>query len=442
MPNTGSDSVNATTDSKSGGMHGISTITDKESVTEEWIILHVDCDCFYAACERTRHNELKGEPLVVGMGYEKDDPQGAVATASYEAREYGVESAMAIGKALKELPRMKDADSDDPTTPNPADAGYYRPVDMDFYESIGNEVQDILEAHADTFEPVSIDEAYLDVTDATTWDTVKEYATSLKEKISEEVGIPVSIGVAPTKSAAKVASDHDKPNGLVIVRPGEVRSFFEPLEIEEVHGIGPVTASKLRELGIETAGELAVADPELLVEEFGSRGKEAHQRSRGHDPRPVTPPDDPKSLSNESSFSDPVTGMEAKRDRMQTLAEEVTRRARDKNALYQTVGIKVVEPPFEVSTRSHTLPGPIDTPELVESIAFDLLEEFADVKVRKVGVKVANLSFSEKQQSSLSTWETDNGIPPGEHSHNSSQKRVSDRNHRKQATLSQFSNKN
>lgn len=438
MTDSDSDGGNLSTPNSSGGMHGVSTIATAESVTDDWIILHVDCDCFYAACERTRHPELAGEPVVIGMGYEQDDPHGAVATASYEARDYGVESAMAIGNALDHLPRIADADSNDPAAPDPDNAGHYKPVDMEYYESIGADVHDILDDHADTFEPVSIDEAYLDVTSRTTWDDVEAYAADLKDMIREEVGIPVSIGVAPTKSAAKVASDHDKPDGLVIVEPGTVREFFEPLDIEEVHGIGPVTASTLREMGIETAGDLAVADPDELVEEFGSRGKEAHQRARGHDPRPVTPPDDPKSISNESSFGDPVTGFEIKREKVCALAEKVTSRAKEKNALYQTIGIKVVEPPYDVNTRAHTLPGPIENPELVEETALDLLEEFAEAKVRKVGVRVSNLSFSENKQSNLSKWDTDEAVPPGEYSHTGSTHSTRWDRRDRQSTLTDF----
>lgn len=420
-----------------GTVHGLSTISTGATNSEDWIILHVDCDCFYAACERTRHPELEGEPLVIGMGYDEEDPHGAVATASYEAREYGVESAMAIGNALEKLPRMVDANTDNPAGPDPDDAGYYRPVDMEFYESIGSEIQSILDEYADTLEPVSIDESYLDVTEQTTWAEVESYAEKLKEHVREEVGIPVSIGIAPTKSAAKVASDHDKPDGLVIVEPGEVRSFFAPLDIEEVHGIGPVTASTLRSMGIETAGDLAVADADELVDEFGSRGKEAHQRARGHDPRPVSPPDDPKSLSNESSFGDPVADIEAKCEKIRALAEEVTTRAREKNALYQTIGIKVVEPPYDVNTRAHTLPGPIDNPELVEKTALDLLEEFSETEVRKVGVKVSKLTFSENRQPMLSQWETENSIPPGEYNHNNSRDQSRSRRPR-QASLTDF----
>lgn len=373
------------------------------------VILHVDMDCFYAACERLRRPELDGEPVVIGMGYDQDDPHGAVATASYEAREYGLESAMAISEALERLPRMVDADADDDTAPNPDEAGYYLPVDMSYYKSVSSETRGILAEYADTLEPVSIDEAYLDVSDRVSWSEVEEFANDLKQEIASTVGVTASIGVAPTKSAAKVASDHDKPDGLVVVPPGTVQDFFAPLDIEAVHGIGPVTASELRDMGIKTAGDLASTPPETLESRFGSRGRGFYQRARGNDPRTVSPPEDPKSLSRETSFSDPVSDLEEKRETVRALASAVSDRAKSKNALYQTISIKVVTPPFDVHTRAQSLSGPVDDPELVESIAIELMEEFTEVRVRKLGVRVANLSFSDRQQETLSRWETEGG---------------------------------
>lgn len=381
----------------SGNLPGV---TDSES--PDRIIVHIDMDCFYAACERLREPALRGEPVVIGMGYDEAEPHGAVATASYEAREYGVESAMPISEALDHLPRRADADE---TASQPAETGYYRPVDMEFYESVSSEVQAILASYADTFEPVSIDEAYLDVTSRTAWDSVTEFARTIKQEITADVGVTASVGVAPTKSAAKVASDQDKPDGLVVVQPGTVAEFFAPLDVEDVHGIGPVTAGELRSMGIATAGDLADADPARLEAAFGSRGREFYERARGNDPRPVSPPDDPKSLSREQSVGDPITAIEEKREVVRKLAAAVADRAANKNALYRTVGIKVVTPPFDIHTRAHSLSGPVDDPELVERIAIDLLEEFADPSVRKLGVRVSNLSFSEREQVDLDQWE-------------------------------------
>jgi DNA polymerase IV (DinB-like DNA polymerase) len=375
--------------------------TDDE---EARIVCHVDMDCFYASCERLRDPTLRGDPVVVGMGYERGDDVGAVATASYEAREYGVESAQAISQALERLPRAAaDTAADGP-------AAHYRPVDMDFYEDVAADVKAILHECAGTVREVSIDEAYLDVTDRTAWDVVdgrtlaEGYARYVKERIAAEVGVPASVGVAPNMSTAKVASDHDKPDGLVAVPPGEVTDFLAPLDVEEIHGVGPVTARELRAMGVETAGDLADADPTRLRDTFGERGVSLHRRARGDDERAVTPTGEPKSLSRESAFGEATDDPARKRDRVGALAADVAERARRRGATYRTIGIKVVEPPFDVSTRARSLPGPVDDPALVEDVALDLLGEFDAATVRKLGVRVSNLSFADGEQARLDGW--------------------------------------
>ncbi len=375
---------------------------------DDRVICHVDMDCFYAACERLREPALRGAPLVVGMGFEPGETIGAVATASYEAREYGVESAQPISEALERLPRKIDA-AEDPTL-DVDEAGFYRPVDMEFYQSVAADVKAILRERADTIREVSVDEAYLDVTETVDWtdeDGPRAFARDLTETIDETVGVTASVGVAPSKSAAKIASDHDKPDGLVVVPPGEVREFLAPLDVEDVHGIGPVTAAEMRELGIETAGDLAAADPDVLEDRFGDRGVAVHRYARGDDDRPVEPVGKPKSLSRESAFAE-ATGDEArKRDRVRGLATAVAERAARKDALYRTIGIKVVKPPYDVNTRAQSLPGPVEDPDLVEEIALELLAEFEGDRARKLGVRVSNLSFADAQQASLESWDGD-----------------------------------
>ncbi|WP_227373693.1 DNA polymerase Y family protein [Haladaptatus halobius] len=375
-----------------------------EDERKDRIVLHVDMDCFYASCERLRDPDLEGEPVVVGMGYEEDEPHGAVATASYEAREYGVESAQAISTALERLPRKATDDPDgepDEDDDDSDEAGYYRPVDMGFYKSVSDDVRAILHDCAETVREVSIDEAYLDVTGRTAWKVAEGFARHVKNRIEREVGVTASVGVAPNMSAAKIASDHDKPDGLVVVEPGTVREFLAPLDVAELHGVGPVTARELREMDIETAGDLADADPHGLAERFGERGRELHRRARGDDDRTVTPIGRPKSLSRESAFTGATSDAEEKRLRVSTLATAVAERARDRDAMYRTIGVKVVTPPFDVYTRERSLPGPVDDPELVEEVALDLLAEFEDDRVRKVGVRVSNLQFTENDQTSL-----------------------------------------
>ena len=372
------------------------------AVDVDRIVCHVDMDCFYAACERLREPALRGEPVVVGMGFEPGESHGAVATASYEARAFGIESAMGISEALDRLPRKVDVAGTD----HPVDeAGFYRTVDMDYYESVAADVKEILHDAADTVREVSVDEAYLDVTERTDWESVESFAQALKAEITEEVGVTASVGVAPTMSAAKVASDHDKPDGLVVVEPGEVAEFFAPLDVEAVHGVGPVTAGELRELGIETAGDLADADREVLDERFGERGTQVARFARGDDDRAVEPQDRPKSLSRESAISEQRDDGEFHRERLRDLAAAVAARADERDVLYQTIAIKVVTPPFDVQTRARSLSGPVADADLVQEVGLSLFEEFAGETVRKLGVRVSNLSFGEESQPSLAEWE-------------------------------------
>lgn len=373
---------------------------------EDEVIGHVDMDCFYAACEQLREPALRGEPVVVGMGYEPGETHGAVATASYEARAFGVESAESISSALEKLPRKIDAATDSEAAVS--GAGFYRPVDMEYYESVAADVKSLLQEQVAVVREVSIDEAYLDLSDRVDWDDEpRSFGREIKDQIQREVGVTASVGIAPTMSAAKVASDHDKPDGLVVVRPGDVQEFLAPLPVEEVHGVGPVTASELHELDIETAGDLAAADPPVLEERFGERGLEVYRYSRGEDNRTVEPRGEPKSFSRESAFTDPTADQETKRDRLRTLANSVANRARRRDALYRTIGIKVVTPPFDVQTRAESLSGPVDDPDLVESVALDLLEEFTEHRVRKLGVRLSKLSFAATRQVSLDDqWQT------------------------------------
>jgi len=373
----------------------------------ERVVLHVDMDCFYAACERLREPDLRGEPVVVGMGYDPGTDGGAVATASYEARAHGVESAQAIEAAMERLPPVERA-REDPDL-DPGAAGYYRPVDMEFYESVSEDVAAILREVGDTVRQVSIDEAYLDVTASTDWDHVDGVARHLKERVAREVGVAASVGVAPSMSAAKIASDHDKPDGLVVVPPGEVEAFLAPLDVEALHGVGPVTAGELREAGVDTIGDLAAVGESWVRERYGERGRELRARARGEDDREVSPTGKPKSLSRESAFAAATESTAEKRGTVETLAAAVADRARREGALYRTVGIKVVEPPFEVHTRAESLSGPVDDPDLLCEIALDLLAEFEERPVRKLGVRVSNLVFADGEQVDLGNWEGTTG---------------------------------
>ena len=394
----------------------------------EQVVCHVDMDCFYAACERLREPALENEPLVVGMGYEPGETHGAVATASYEAREHGVESAMAISEALELLPRRADADPEE-------SVGFYRPVDMEFYESVSDEVRSVLSADAETVRNVSIDEAYLDLGDLN-WSEATAVGRSLKRRIESTAGVVASVGIAPDMTTAKLASDADKPDGLVVVEPSDVRSFLDPIPVEELHGVGPVTASELQAMGFETAGEIAVDEAATFVDAFGERGRDLYAQARGEDDRQVEPKGDPKSISSESAFVKATDDVGRKTEKLRALAGEVAERAAAKNALYRTIGIKVVKPPFDINTRARSLSGPVEDPTLVERTAVELLEEFEPEPVRKLGVRLSNLSFDDRDQATIADWEgVDSDGDDGDRSFNSLDR---DRTRGGQAELSRF----
>jgi DNA polymerase IV (DinB-like DNA polymerase) len=291
---------------------------------------------------------------------------------------------------------------------------------MDYYREVAERIKAILRSSADRIREVSVDEAYLDVTERTAWTVVdgrtlaEGYARHLKDRIAREVGVPASVGVAPNMSAAKVASDHDKPDGLVVVEPGDVRSFFDPLPVEAVHGVGPVTARELRDLGVETAGDLAATDPGVLRDRFGDRGLTLAERARGDDGREVTPTGRPKSLSRESAFTEATADADRQRETVGGLAADVADRADREDALYRTIGIKAVTPPYDVNTRERSLPGPVADPSLVREVALDLLAEFAGEPVRKLGVRVSNLQFGAADQARLDGWNPDDGGGDGD----------------------------
>ncbi len=370
-------------------------------------ICHVDMDCFYAACERLREPGLEGVPVIVGMGYEEGEDGGVVATASYEAREFGIQSAQPISEALDALPRA-DVMPDDYAGP----VGHYRPVDMAYYREISVKLRSIFDRFADAIRIASLDEAYLDITDRTDWEGAHAYGERLKTTIADEVGVPASVGIGPTKGVAKIASDHDKPDGLTVVTPSTVESFLDPLPVYDLHGVGPVTADALQSMGLATIGDVADTPMSLLIDRFGERGRELSLRARGQGSSVVTPQGDPKSLSRESSLGDATDDMAYIGELVTELAHAVAERADEKGAQYRTVGIKVVIPPFDINTREQTFPGPFADAELVATTARELLAEFDGVEIRKVGVRVSNLDFSADQES-LDEW-ADTAVSDGQ----------------------------
>lgn len=309
-------------------------------------ILHVDMDAFFASVEQLDHPEWRGRPVVVGG---LPETRGVVSAASYEAREYGVRSAMPSARAKRLLP--PDA--------------VWAPGRFGRYREMSRKVREVFERFTPYVEPVSIDEAYLDVTPAP---GRSEDPVGVARRVRAEIdalGLSCSIGVATSKSVAKVASDHEKPRGMTVVRPGEETAFLAPLPVEALQGVGRATAERLRRLGVGTLGELAALDDATALHVLGSHGPELASRACGVDPRPVACGSPARSASREHTFPRDVCAKREVFEALRSLAAEVCARLRRKGLAGRTVTVKVRYADFTTRTARRTL-----------AVATDLEEEF------------------------------------------------------------------
>lgn len=277
-------------------------------------IIHVDCDCFYAAVEMRDDPTLRDVPLAVGG----DGGRGVVTTCNYRARAFGVRSAMPGSEARRLCPGLVTV-----------------PTDMARYRLASQQVMAILREMTDLVEPLSLDEAFLDVSEITDHKgSATLMARHLRERIRREVGITVSAGVAPNKFLAKIASDWEKPDGLFVVRPEDIDGFVRALPVEKLFGVGQVTAAKLHALGVETCGDLQAVGPDVLVERFGKQGYRLHEMAHGRDERPVVVSRIAKSISVERTFSQDLPDRSACETVMASLVADLnlrlTRKARHK----------------------------------------------------------------------------------------------------------------
>lgn len=339
-------------------------------------IAHVDLDAFYAAVEALEHPELRGKPVIVGA---PPDRRGVVATASYEAREYGVHSAMPSRTAARLCPQ----------------AVFVRP-NFPLYRRYSCRVMDLMGEATSLIEQVSIDEAYLDLTDAAAgdFDRAIALARDIQRRVKEETGLDCSIGLATSKLVAKIACGLGKPHGFTVVRPGDEAAFLAPLPVGEVPGIGPVTADALRRSGVRTLGELAACGEAELVQRFGKRGSWMRRAALGLDDSPVVTGWEPKSVSSETTFETDVADARALRETLRRLAADVARRMEREGVSGRTVGIKIRYGNFETITRARTRPWAMsDAGEIArEAIALFDLHWQPGRPVRLLGVKVDHLT--------------------------------------------------
>ena len=351
---------------------------------EKWIgrvIACIDLNAFYPSCEELRDPSLKGKAHAVIMTDEKmgDIMKGAVSSCSYEARRYGITSAMSLSKAKSLCPDL-----------------ILRPVDIPYYRGISEQVMNAIQGYAETLEQASIDEAFLDCTTRIQSESPETYAAKIKQTIKEKCGgLSCSIGVTSTKSASKIASDFEKPDGLTVVYPTELRKFLEHLDVGTVAGIGPKTQRALKEIGIDTLGQLAKADVQKLKERFGKNGYWMWKVANGTDDEVVAPRTDNVSLSTENTLDRYTRDKEKIQGHLDELVDDICHRVKEHGYLFRTVGIKLVRTNFSVETRVTTFEEFRNDSESISSAIGRLLDKFELSEnrppVRKIGLLVTHL---------------------------------------------------
>lgn len=339
------------------------------------IVLHMDMDCFFAAVEERENPRLKGRPVVVGSDPKGGRGRGIVATANYEARRFGIHSAMPISTAWRRCPR----------------AVFLRP-NFRLYSEASRRVMALLAARAEKVEQVSIDEAYLDVSRAGTFEAARDLARGIQADILRQESLSSSLGVGPNKLVAKIASDHRKPGGITVVIPARVGEFLDPKDVRVLRGVGPKTEEHLKRLGYATVGELKRAPERLLTREFGKFGHFLWREARGIDDRPVDPRWEAKSFGREHTFPEDTADPDEVRG---TLAECVDRVHRDmtgEGLWCHTLAVKIRYAGYETHSRQMTLKQATGSAEQLLSGAEALLGPLLGSRpVRLVGFSVAKL---------------------------------------------------
>ncbi len=337
-------------------------------------ILHVDLDAFFAAVEQRDRPELRGKPVIVGGG--GPNQRGVVSAASYEARAFGVHSAMPLRTAGRLCPH-----------------GVFLPVDGAKYSAVSKDVMRVLRRFTPAVEPISIDEAFLDVTGSRRmFGDGPAIGRQIKEAVRTEIGLTISVGVATTKLVAKIASDLRKPDGLVVVEPGDEASFLAPLPITRLWGVGEKSALALREYGVRTIGDLAALPDDLLERRFGKYGGSIGMRARGIDDDPVAGRDPAKSIGHEHTFDVDTSDRDQIERTLLAMSEGVSERLRDSGVKATTITVKIRDTTFRTITRRRTLPDPTDLTEPIFRTALELARpEVRGIRIRLLGVTASGL---------------------------------------------------
>ena len=337
-------------------------------------IIHLDMDAFYPAVEVLDNPGLKGKPVIVGGSRER----GVVSSASYEARQFGVHSAQPMVTAMRLCPD-----------------GVVLPVRMSRYKAVSKQIFEIFYRFTPLVEPLSIDEAFLDVTGSIRlFGEPIHIAKKIKQMVVNETGLTISAGVAPSKFVAKIASDMDKPDGLTVVSPDHVRDFLDPLPIKKMWGVGKMTQEALARLNVRTFEDLSRVPVTVLEHKFGKHGRSMHKLSMGIDQREVIPDHDVKSMGNEETFSQDLLDRADAKKELLSLANRVVRRMRREQVTGRTITLKVKYSDFIQITRSTTLPNFTDDGPEIYSTVCGLLKktEVGKRPVRLLGISLSQLS--------------------------------------------------
>ena len=353
-------------------------------MTEPRHIIHVDMDAFYASVEQMDYPELRGKPLAVGGG----GTRGVVSAASYEASKFGVKSAMSGAHARRNCPELI----------------FVKPR-FERYSEISKQIRKIFFEYSDKVEPLSLDEAYIDVTENKKGNpSASLIAEEIRERILNEVGITASAGISINKFIAKVASDYNKPNGQKTVNPEDVLTFLEALDIREFYGVGKVTAEKMYQKGIFTGKDLKAKSKTYLEDNFGKSGRSYYYIVRGIHTSEVKPNRTRKSLAAERTFNENLSSEIFMLEKLDHIAEEVSKRLNKNQVAGKTITLKIKYSDFTLQTRSKTLPYYINDKSIILETTKDLLyQDTLNNSVRLLGISLSNLNTENAKKKPLAT---------------------------------------
>ena len=340
-------------------------------------IIHVDMDAFYASVEQRDDPSLKGKPVAVGY----PEKRGVVAAASYEARQFGVRSALPSTTAIRKCPEL-----------------IFRPPRFEVYKAVSRQIHAIFADYTPLIEPLSLDEAYLDVTDNLRGiPTASATAKEIRARILEETGLTASAGISYCKFIAKLASDFRKPNGQYVVPPEQGEAFVEALPVTKFYGVGPVTAAKMHKLGIQTGADMKRQSLAFLQVHFGKSGPWYYDIARGRDDRPVRPDRERKSSGSETTFATDLTDPEAIEAGVLAMADDVWAWCEKSGGRGRTVTVKIKWADFQQSTRSRSLGAAVDSRAVLHEASLTLIRSVYPVPkgIRLVGVTLSNFAVSE-----------------------------------------------